>query len=970
MTDGYHTLEYWSIDLAGHEETHHSVNVRSDRTDPSTSISPPTAYGWYKGEIILNATDNLSGVYNISYRIDSGITRTISGSSGPVNYPKDGTYTLEYWSTDMAGNEESRKSATIKVDNTAPVTDVYKPIGYNGWFVDQIYIYADDNSGCGVANISYRIDNGPVVVVNGSTAILNVPDGIYSLEYWGTDKVGNVEYSHGETIKKDTQDPVTSLDPPTGNDSWYIIQPRLKASDNLSGIYRLYYMIDSGSWNWTGPTIRIDVPDGSHTLKYYSVDIAGNREGTHTAAFKQDLNEPRTTALFSGTTGNNGWYTSDVSATLTADDGGGSWVTNISYYLDSAPAQTVNGNRVTVDIKGTGIHTLGYWSNDIAGNTEYKNISTIKIDNIAPTTSVSASDGNNGWYTGPVILTASDNVSGIANISYRIDSGPVMNVSASSATVNVPDGSHTLYYWSTDMAGNVESEKSVAIKADLSAPVTSVSAPDGNNGWYTGPLTLSANDTVSGVLNLTYRLDSGSPIEITGSSVILNLQDGAHTLEYWSADKAGNVEVHQNKVVNVDKRAPVTSVSAPDGDNGWYIGPLTLTASDHPGMDGILYSDVASIFYQVDSGAVQRYNGSSLTISIPDGTHTLSYWSVDNSGNVESTINTTVKVDTVLPSVFWAANSTPNAYGWYNHDVLIEFTPVVGISGVQSIIPGSELVLTSSSNPITCTVTDGAGRTANVTTDAIYIDKVIPTITAFTTPADPNTNGWFNTSVTVNFTATNGPSGIDTMIGNTTLTGEGADQKVTGTVTSRSGNTNSTTASINIDMTEPVISCSLEGHLSDKGWFDSDVQVTLTSTDILSGVNKTEYSMDGINWNNYTGPFKIALGKQMYVYYRSADNAGNTATGEQFIFFPPVSISMSLVQGTTGPTATPTPEPSVTVSPVPTATPSPVSSVTATPSPEPTATEQAGPVDLTMLSLLIALAVAGLGAVYFLFMRK
>lgn len=59
------------------------------------------------------------------------------------------------------------------------------------------------------------------------------------------------------------------------------------------------------------------------------------------------------------------------------------------------------------------------------------------------------------------------------------------------------------------------------------------------------------------------------------------------------------------------------------------------------------------------------------------------------------------------------------------------------------------------------------------------------------------------------------------------------------------------------------------------GWFTTDVSVTLAATDNCSGVASTEYSLDGANWQPYTGSFTISVEGTTVVSYRSTDNAGN-----------------------------------------------------------------------------------------------
>ncbi|WP_197080918.1 endo-alpha-N-acetylgalactosaminidase family protein [Gordoniibacillus kamchatkensis] len=117
--------------------------------------------------------------------------------------------------------------------------------------------------------------------------------------------------------------------------------------------------------------------------------------------------------------------------------------------------------------------------------------------------------------------------------------------------------------------------------------------------------------------------------------------------------QASNRPVLELSVPIVDKSAPVTTDDAP---KDWVNSDVTvtLTASDSG-------SGVAGTYYSVDGGAKQQ--GTSVTITA-EGSHTLSYWSVDKAGNVEAPHTVAVQLDKTAPTirvvmdkpVLWPAN--------------------------------------------------------------------------------------------------------------------------------------------------------------------------------------------------------------------------------------------------------------------------------------------------------------------------
>jgi len=80
------------------------------------------------------------------------------------------------------------------------------------------------------------------------------------------------------------------------------------------------------------------------------------------------------------------------------------------------------------------------------------------------------------------------------------------------------------------------------------------------------------------------------------------------------------------------------------------------------------------------------------------------------------------------------------------------------------------------------------------------------------------------------------------------------------------------------DITSPITTISVLGTHGMNEWYLSNVTVTLTATDNVSGVAKTEYSFDNTTWITYTTPFTITNEGTTIVYYKSTDKAGNVET--------------------------------------------------------------------------------------------
>ena len=381
--------------------------------------------------------------------------------------------------------------------------------------------------------------------------------------------------------------------------------------------------------------------DGAHTVTFNSADAAGNTETAHTLALTISTTPPTTTAALSGTLGNGGWYKSAVKVTLTASDlNGAAYVSNTSYTVDGGSRHTYSA---PLTVSGDGTHTITFWSVDKARNTEAANSQTVKIDATAPAVTFGAASpaaNTAGWNNGTVSLpyTAADTASGMAA---ALPAGPLTFATEGKSqkqTVTV-----------TDNAGNTKALISPAVNIDLTAPVTTKSVSGPNvSGIYTGSasISLSATDSLSGVASTSYTLDGGAqqtyttPVAVSGS--------GVHTLTYGSVDKAGNAEVANTLTLTISTVPPTTtaSLSGTAGNNGWYKSAVkvTLIASD---PNGATY--IAATYYTMDGGSRQTYSAP-LTVS-GDGTHTITFWSVDKAGNTEAVNSQTVKIDATAPTL-------------------------------------------------------------------------------------------------------------------------------------------------------------------------------------------------------------------------------------------------------------------------------------------------------------------------------
>jgi|CXWL01.1.fsa_nt_gi hypothetical protein len=141
-----------------------------------------------------------------------------------------------------------------------------------------------------------------------------------------------------------------------------------------------------------------------------------------------------------------------------------------------------------------------------------------------------------------------------------------------------------------------------------------------------------------------------------------------------------------------------------------------------------------------------------------------------------------------------------------------------------------------------------------------------PTITASISPA-PNTAGWNNGPVTVTFSCAAPQSTVASCSPTTTISTEGRNQTVSGTVTNAQGQSATAPVTLNIDSTAPTLSATKSPAANAAGWNNTDLTVSFACSDPLSGIASC------------TAPSTVsAEGADQAVAGLATDIAGNTVT--------------------------------------------------------------------------------------------
>ncbi|HEY5548462.1 MAG TPA: YCF48-related protein [Coriobacteriia bacterium] len=355
---------------------------RPDVDPPTTTSDAKQAYTT-SATISLTATDNAgSGVAHTYYRLDNAAP--VEGLK--IEVATGGEHTLEFWSVDVATNEETPHNFwtfTVTIpDTAAPVTTSDAKQSYDG--PAAISLTATDTGGSGVAHTYYLLDNDPRV----EGLKIEVPgEGEHTLEFWSVDVATNEETPHKYAAFSVVLPPPPDLTPPTTTPSSAIETTyadsaviSLRATDNVggSGVAHTYYVLDDVRSE--GLTVRTSAP-GTHSLTYWSIDVATNEEIRHGPFLFTVTVTDRTPPVTNSDAVQA--YTGSATIKLSATDNiGGAGVGSTYYILDGG----VQRQGLTVNVSGAGAHKLEFWSVDAApvANTEAHKFANFSITVVVP----------------------------------------------------------------------------------------------------------------------------------------------------------------------------------------------------------------------------------------------------------------------------------------------------------------------------------------------------------------------------------------------------------------------------------------------------------------------------------------------------------------------------------------------------------------------------------------------------------
>lgn len=292
--------QQWGVqnihDLAG------NLIAENPYTEYSTPMVAPitTVSGidsdWHNSDVTvtLTCTDiDGSGCYQTYYSLN-GSSPYVQGNTVVVS--EDGLNTLDFYSTDRAGNTENEKTAdVIKIDKTIPEITVDEPSTTEPIAGAFTISGTMSDSLSGILGVTLDFGDGALhdATIAGSTWSFNVNDGSYSLLDGTYDVLATATDNAGNTVAETLTGLIVDNTKPTATVLGTLTfitgdtTPRgINLADN-NELDRVCYIIDTNTQQcvniggtgffWDVSSLINTLGVGSHTFTYYVVDKAGNQ---------------------------------------------------------------------------------------------------------------------------------------------------------------------------------------------------------------------------------------------------------------------------------------------------------------------------------------------------------------------------------------------------------------------------------------------------------------------------------------------------------------------------------------------------------------------------------------------------------------------------------------------------------------------------------------------------------------------
>ena len=871
-TDESGNSETTTFTIDVEDTTKPTVESVADQTQEiNTEIEP----------IKIEATDNSGqAVTNKVEGLPAGITfdeatSTINGTPSEV-----GSYDITVTTTDESGNA-TETTFTIDVEDTTKptvksVADQTQEVNTE---ITPIKIEATDNSGQAVTN---KVEGLPAGVTfdEATNTISGTPSevGSYDITVTTTDESGNATETTFTIDVEDTTKPtIESIAGQTQEINTEMTPIKIEATDNSGQAVtnKVDGLPDGVTFDEATNTISGTPSEvGSYDITVTTKDESGNVTETTFTIDVEDTTKPTVESVADQTQEVN---TEITPIKIEATDNGGQAVTN---KVEGLPAG-VTFDEATNTISGTpsevGSYTVTVTTTDESGNATETTF-TINVEDTTKPTVEDIADQTQEVNTEitPITIESEDN-SG-QTVTNKVDGLPDgVTFDESTNTISgTPSevGSYDITVTTTDESGNTtETTFTIDVEDTTKPTVEDITDQTQEINTEMTPIKIEATDN-SGqtVTNKVEGLPDGVTFdEATNTISGTPSKVGSYDITVTTKDESGNSETTTFTINVEDTTKPtVENVADQTQEINTEIEPIKIEARDNSGQ---------AVTNKVDGlPAGVTFDEATNTISgTPSevGSYDITVTTKDESGNVTETTFTIDVEDTTKPTVESIANQTQEV-NTEIEPIKIETTDNSGqdvtnkVDGLPDGVTFDEATNTISGTPsevgsydITVTTTDENGNATETTFTIDVEDTTKPTVEDITdqtqeinTEINPiKIEATDNSGQTVTNKVEGLPDGVTFDEATNTISGtpsEVGSYDITVTTTDESGNSETTTFTINVeDTTKPTVE-SIAGQTQEINTEMTPIKIEATDNSDQTVTNKVDGLPDGVTFDEAT----------------------------------------------------------------------------------------------------------------------
>ncbi|OUS70620.1 hypothetical protein B1748_28145 [Paenibacillus sp. MY03] len=630
----------------------------------------------------------------------------------------------------------------------------------------------------------------------------------------------------------------------------------------------------NGDWSIDPSDINA-LADGAITVSVKVIDAAGNESTEIDQTIQKDTVTPinQNDVLFSN-------QAVKGNTVITLDAAAGEGLTIFVAPHGTAPDDLVANGTMITSVTGTydtihapttdGIYHI--YIMDAAGNVSEPSNATIVVDNIAPTIH-SLDPDTTDWVNDSVLVsinaTDSDG-SGIAVVKYayglQIANYFIANgtsVHSDSFEVNM-NGIYTVYV--RDYAGN-ESVQTIAISnMDKGKPTSPSIQLEPNRDFFNGDYTISitpGQDTASGAAYTEYRITGAAQADWTAyDEALLFTEAGTYTIETRTYDNVGNVSDIAVRTIVINRELTVFPTVSISPDRVFSNENITVTITKTFDEEHQDEGENSVIYYKIPGLGVDEYVEYTGAFDITqEGETVIEIMVRDRAGN-EVTTTKVVNIDKTAPTnqdqvlggnVIAQGNTLITIQPSDDSEDTIWLAPAgttsfsEGVTMTKAAGDSTGIVTPSSDGDYKIYVVDKSGNISAASEMTVTVDNVPPVVNGI------EDDGIYKEYPTVSFEE---GAAVATLNGEPFESGTKieANGEYTIIVTDAAGN--STVITFVVDYDKESVDkdtaalelgfapgdhpgwVSADISLSDKGFFDSEIEWTSSHEDILSADGK------------------------------------------------------------------------------------------------------------------------------------